>query len=153
MQARFRGFLARKNVVPKLQAMQRKRNGGRVVSRNNNNENGEQERVYEDGSRYKGNTRLHLGTLRDGVREGYGVQEWTDGGRYEGYWKNDKSWGKGVYKSPNGDVYDGNWENDMANGQGKFTKADGSSYTGDWVNDTQTGKGSPEAPESNCCSI
>ena len=99
MQARFRGFLARKNVVPKLQAMQRKRNGGRVVSRNNNNENGEQERVYEDGSRYKGNTRLHLGTLRDGVREGYGVQEWTDGGRYEGYWKNDKSWGKGVSNS------------------------------------------------------
>ena len=52
------------------------------------------------------------GEWKDGVREGTGIQIWTDGSRYTGTWKNDKSCGKGVLEHADGDVYEGEWEED-----------------------------------------
>jgi hypothetical protein len=53
LQARFRGYLARKNVVPELRKLAAKRNPKKVVAKNNEGQN--LELTYEDGSKYKGN--------------------------------------------------------------------------------------------------
>ena len=41
------------------------------------------------------------------IRHGYGVQTWTDGKRYEGYWLDDKMDGWGRMKYSDGDIYEG----------------------------------------------
>ena len=48
------------------------------------------------------------------VREGYGVQVWPDGSRYEGCWKNDVADGLGKLINKEGDEYQGNWKEDKA---------------------------------------
>ena len=52
------------------------------------------------------------GSLKDGLRQGYGVQEWPNGARYEGYWDHGKANGKGKYTHAHGDVYEGDWVDD-----------------------------------------
>ena len=72
---------------------------------------------------------------------GKGVQEWTDGAYYEGYWENGKANGKGRFIHANGDVYEGDWKDDKANGRGVHIHADGSKYEGTWKNDKPHGQG------------
>jgi len=48
------------------------------------------------------------------TREGYGIQEWPDGARYVGFWKNNKANGKGVFVHSEGDVYEGEFVDDKA---------------------------------------
>ena len=59
----------------------------------------------------------------NGIRDGYGVQVWKDGAKYEGYiiviiiwsiylcligeWKNNKAEGKGKFYHVDGDIFDG----------------------------------------------
>lgn len=45
--------------------------------------------------------------MRGDVREGYGVQVWTDGAKYEGYWKDNMAEGRGIFWHAEGDVYEG----------------------------------------------
>ena len=40
-------------------------------------------------------------------REGKGVQIWSDGSRYEGFWLKDKANGRGRLIHADGDVYEG----------------------------------------------
>ena len=47
-----------------------------------------------------------------------GVQIWTNGSRYEGFWKEGVAHGKGQLIHLDGDLYMGEWKNDMANGHG-----------------------------------
>lgn len=54
-----------------------------------------------------------------------GVLDYTDGGKYDGAFKEDMKDGNGkknlkigIYIYPNGDRYDGNWSEDKKNGQG-----------------------------------
>lgn len=58
--------------------------------------------------------------MKDGVRNGRGVQVWEDGSRYEGEWINDRACGKGKLVHGNGDVYEGEWKDDKANGYGVY---------------------------------
>lgn len=44
------------------------------------------------------------GELRNGKREGFGVQSWPNGCRYEGYFHNDTRHGQGKHWWPNGEV-------------------------------------------------
>ena len=74
-------------------------------------------------------------------RCGKGVQLWTDGSTYEGYWESDRASGKGRLIHANGDVYEGNWKEDKAHGQGIYIHTDGAKYEGYWVNDKQHGLG------------
>lgn len=56
--------------------------------------------TFRSGAVYEGEW---LGNLRDG----YGVQIWTDGARYEGEWRKNKAHGKGKFFHIDGDTYDG----------------------------------------------
>ena len=79
--------------------------------------------VLKNGFKYEGE--YLRGT---NIRDGRGIQIWTDGSRYDGYWKLNKACGKGRLLHYEGDVYDGEWANDMANGFGYYFHADGSWY-------------------------
>jgi hypothetical protein len=46
------------------------------------------------------------------MRDGYGVQRWSDGARYEGEWKNNKAHGKGKFFHVDGDIFEGEWQLD-----------------------------------------
>ena len=41
------------------------------------------------------------------IRQGYGLQVWPDGAKYEGYWKNNVAEGRGTFYHIDGDIYDG----------------------------------------------
>lgn len=81
------------------------------------------------------------------TRDGYGVQVWTDGSKYEGYWRNDQANGKGRLIHADGDVYEGDWQDDKAHGKGCYTHYDGAKYDGDWVEDRQHGYGVESWPD------
>lgn len=51
---------------------------------------------------------------KDGLRHGRGIQIWTDGSKYEGYWSNDMANGRGRLIHFDGNVYEGEWYNDKA---------------------------------------
>lgn len=53
---------------------------------------------------------VYQGQVKDGKRQGYGIQKWPDGAVYVGFWKNNKSNGKGKFTHPDGDYYDGQWK-------------------------------------------
>ena len=80
-------------------------------------------------------------------RDGYGIQIWPDGSKYEGYWKENKANGKGRLIHADGDVYEGDWVDDKAHGIGKYSHMDGAEYIGDWVEDKQNGKGTETWPD------
>ena len=42
-------------------------------------------------------------------REGFGIQLWPDGARYEGSWKGDMAEGFGRFTLADGDLYEGEW--------------------------------------------
>ena len=85
------------------------------------------------------NGAVYRGQMRDRVREGFGVQKWSDGSQYEGQWKDDKACGKGKLIHADGDIYEGDWRDDKANGYGVYTHSNGSRYEGFWKDDKQHG--------------
>lgn len=83
-----------------------------------------------DGSIYRG--QVIKGTQ---IRHGRGIQEYPDGARYEGEWKNNKVEGRGTFYHVNGDVFDGQFVADKACGIGTYTYVTGQIYSGQWVDD------------------
>jgi len=77
----------------------------------------------------------------DDIRHGRGVQIWSDGVLYEGFWRNDKANGKGRLINVEGEIYEGDWEDDKANGFGIYLSKDGTKYEGLWKDEKQNGKG------------
>jgi hypothetical protein len=75
------------------------------------------------------------GYLKDGMRQGPGIQVWPDGAKYEGEWKLNKANGKGKFWHADGDVYEGDWEDDKANGYGVYIHVNGARYEGYWKHD------------------
>jgi len=53
-------------------------------------------------------------------REGFGIQVWTDGARYQGHWKANKAHGSGTFWHAEGDIYEGEFREDKANGYGAY---------------------------------
>jgi hypothetical protein len=68
-------------------------------------------------------------------RQGWGVQKWTDGAIYEGFWKGDAANGKGRFIDSCGDVYEVAWVNGRSHGHGRYTHYNGSTFDGEWVRD------------------
>jgi len=127
---------------------------------------------YQDGSYYDGEylaTYLHKGTnvvypMTNGQKHGYGVRVWSDGGRYEGKWVDDKPEGFGFYSNAAKAIrfegsfwagkryghgveinaqgtYEGQWQDGHMHGEGTFTKTDGRYYKGEWFRGTKHGWG------------
>ncbi len=87
---------------------------------------------YENGAIYRGQM---LKNGEEMIRQGYGVQIWPDGTKYEGYWNQNRAQGKGCFWHAEGDIYRGEFHDDKAQGFGIYTHANGSRYEGQWVND------------------
>jgi len=58
------------------------------------------------------------------LKEGEGVFEYPDKGKYQGNWRHDKRHGDGVYWYPNGDIYSGEWRFGTKHGRGTFIHAE-----------------------------
>jgi hypothetical protein len=72
---------------------------------------------------------------KNSVRHGYGIQVWSDGSMYQGFWKADKANGNGRLIHADGDIYEGDWKDDKAHGTGVYKHTDGAEYDGDWKED------------------
>ncbi len=58
------------------------------------------------------------GFWKNGLKDGYGLYSWTDGGTYVGDWDTDKMTGYGVYTAENDDLIKGIFLNSSLNGVG-----------------------------------
>jgi hypothetical protein len=68
--------------------------------------------------------------LKENCKEGYGLQVWPDGSKYEGFWQKDMANGYGRFILADGDVFEGNWVDDKAHGLGNYFYAEGATYKG-----------------------
>jgi len=87
--------------------------------------------IWED-DRYVGTGQNTLGCISGNCESGYGVYVWSDGEKYEGYWKNNMRNGKGTNIWGNGEIFEGKWRNDKKHGYGKQTYLNGEIETGFW---------------------
>lgn len=69
--------------------------------------------TLQDGAQYTGQWNVDTGE-----RHGRGMQIWSDGSIYEGYWKRDQANGRGRLIHADGDIYNGYWKDDKAHGFG-----------------------------------
>jgi hypothetical protein len=89
----------------------------------------------------------YKGEFNDGVPFNYGVMNYKDGSKYEGYWKDGLYNGKGKLTSSN-EVYDGEFMQGKRHGHGVYSKFNSEtnklieSFTGTWKYDEKYGKGS-----------
>lgn len=86
-------------------------------------------------------TMLYRGDMRNGMREGRGVQE-QNGERYEGELKGNLWAGKGTHNLANGDRYVGDFaEGQGMHGRGAYYWKDGTRYEGEMIENKVTGYG------------
>eukprot|EP00347_Sterkiella_histriomuscorum_P001950 403370043 len=83
------------------------------------------------------------------LQNGYGIQLWPDGSKYEGFWLKNQAYGFGRFILCDGESFEGNWKEDKAYGYGKYFYTDGSIYEGEWYNDKQEGMGYESWPDGS----
>jgi len=89
---------------------------------------------YPNGNKY-------IGAFKDGNRSGQGTFTNTNGDTYFGDWKDDMRNGEGSFTKANSDKYIGEWKENNFNGQGTFIFANGNKYVGEFTDDKRNGKG------------
>ena len=66
----------------------------------------------------------YIGDWRDNCKEGFGIQFYKNGDKYEGMWAVDKRHGQGTYWKNEGSKlrreYTGDWYEDKKHGRGTF---------------------------------
>ena len=88
------------------------------------------------------NNLIYKGTWNEeNQKEGFGEILFPDGGKFEGFFKNDMMNGRGRLINSQGDFYEGEFKNDKANNYGKYISGEGIRYAGFWMDDKQHGKG------------
>ncbi len=87
----------------------------------------------------------YVGDWRDNCKEGFGIQYYKNGDKYEGMWSIDKRHGQGTYwRNENKKLrreYTGDWFEDKKHGRGTFFYKNGDRYDGYWVNGMPQGEG------------
>jgi len=63
-----------------------------------------------------------------------GIEEWDNGRKYVGEWKDGKRHGKGIMTHPEGAQYIGQWKEGVPNGEGIETWPNGIKYIGKFEN-------------------
>ena len=86
-------------------------------------------------------TSRYIGNKINGKKEGKGIYFYTNGCKYEGYFKNDKKNGVGIFYYNNGDKYEGNFEEGNYEGKGIFYFNNGDRYEGNFEKNKYSGKG------------
>uniref|UniRef100_A0A3P9QGY1 Ankyrin repeat and MYND domain containing 1 n=1 Tax=Poecilia reticulata TaxID=8081 RepID=A0A3P9QGY1_POERE len=74
-------------------------------------------------------------------REGFGVQEWPDGSKYEGEFLDDFKHGKGRYSWKNGELYEGFFYKDFKHGVGAYSWPSGHKFIGKFYLNRKEGYG------------
>lgn len=94
--------------------------------------------LWQTASRY-------IGDWKDNCKEGFGIQHYKKGDKYEGMWAVDKRHGQGTYwRNEGGKLrreYTGDWFEDRMHGRGTFFYKNGDRYDGYWVNGLPQGEG------------
>jgi len=113
------------------------------------------------GSKYIGETKIwpsgkkYTGTMRGGLRHGFGTMNFNNENVYIGFWKNDKMEGQGTITFLDGGKYVGEFKNGQPDGQGTYTVSKelfagdqyvrspklGDQYTGEWKYGEMHGQG------------
>lgn len=81
------------------------------------------------------------GTMKNGIKELYGIFSDINNEKYIGEWKNDKKNGKGRLYSKDKLIYEGEFKDNQFEGNGKFIMEDGNYYKGPFKNNYKHGKG------------
>ncbi|XP_027882803.1 ankyrin repeat and MYND domain-containing protein 1 isoform X1 [Xiphophorus couchianus] len=79
-------------------------------------------------------------------REGFGVQEWPDGSKYEGEFLDDFKHGKGRYSWKNGEFYEGFFYKDLKHGDGEYCWPSGHKFIGKFYLNRKEGYGHLKYP-------
>ncbi|KAK5601397.1 hypothetical protein CRENBAI_000334 [Crenichthys baileyi] len=74
-------------------------------------------------------------------RQGFGVQEWADGSKYEGEFLDGFKHGKGRYSWRNGECYEGFFYKDFKHGDGVYCWSTGHKFTGKFYLNRKEGYG------------
>ncbi|KAG1945828.1 ankyrin repeat and MYND domain-containing protein [Pimephales promelas] len=82
-------------------------------------------------------------------RNGNGIQEWSDGCKYEGGFVNNLKHGTGVFTWTNGEFYKGSFFKDYRHGKGMYSWPDGSKYTGNFYLNRKEGYGVQFFPDGS----
>ncbi len=77
-------------------------------------------------------------------QDGYGSQTYTDGGKYDGFFKSGLRDGQGTYVWPGGSKYTGEWKAGKLSGYGTYVKEDGTVQTGYWEDAVFKGNNAPD---------
>ncbi len=89
------------------------------------------------------NGKSHKAGVMAGAKiDGFGVERYTSGVRYEGEFKADKLDGKAVVTTLDGARYEGGFKAGLRSGRGTLTTSDGYFYDGDFVDGKASGKAS-----------
>ncbi|MCM1219959.1 MAG: hypothetical protein NC548_36265 [Lachnospiraceae bacterium] len=89
----------------------------------------------------------YTGEIVDGIRQGYGVMNFSNYDSYDGDWDSGKMHGKGTYKFWDkkkdrfATVYTGQFNHGVREGAGRMEYANHDVYQGTWQNDHRTGDG------------
>lgn len=94
--------------------------------------------LLPDGGRY-------TGPLLDGVRQGSGTVEWSNGARYDLGFAAGLYSGTGTLRFADGDVYQGDFARGMQSGQGRLVFRDGGVYSGEFRDGAMAGRGRYES--------
>ena len=87
------------------------------------------------GEKWKTSTR-YIGDWNENQKEGFGIQIFANGDKYEGLWAGNKRHGQGTYwKNEGGKLrreYTGDWFEDKRHGRGTFFYKAGDRFDGYW---------------------
>lgn len=87
----------------------------------------------------------YIGDWKENMKEGFGIQIYKNGDKYEGLWSNNFRHGQGTYwRNEGGKLkreYTGDWFEDRRHGRGTFFYKNGDRYDGFWVQGKPQGEG------------
>ena len=92
---------------------------------------------------------LYIGEFVDGVRQGKGKINFSNGNSYNGDWLDDKQTGFGTLYYKDGSKYIGDFVDGKSHGKGRITLVNGDFYDGDWNVGSRTGYGSYQWADGN----
>ena len=96
--------------------------------------------TWADGARYEGE-------FVSGEKQGFGIKTTSNGQSYAGFWRHNNRCGHGTYTWPSGSCYTGNFKHGDNHGWGKYTWHNGKIYEGEYKNDEKDGFGAMIFPD------